>query len=192
MHEPIVLYLGRLHRIKGVDLLLRAYARSISKSVVCPRLVVVGPDDGFLQTRRGMIIELGIEKTTTVTGAIYDSHKLSAYVDADVFVLPSSYETFPNTVLEAWACGTPVIVTERCGMANLVEGAGVVAEHNEISLSDAISRILNDECLRGELSRQGKRMVMDNFVWSKVVKEVEGIYADVVRSRESQGIEYVF
>ncbi|GAI33437.1 unnamed protein product, partial [marine sediment metagenome] len=84
-------------------------------------LVFVGPDDGYLPALKKLVKELMIEEKVLFTGPLFGKEKLEAYVDADVYVLPSSYEIFGLTVLEACACGTPVVVTEACGLANWVD-----------------------------------------------------------------------
>ena len=78
------------------------------------------------------------------TGPLYDKDKLEAYVDADVYVLPSIYEAFPNTVLEAWASGTPIIVTDKCGLADIVENAdaGYVIKYDKTQLAETIKNMI--------------------------------------------------
>ena len=100
--ERIVLYLGRIHRIKGIDILVKAFAEVIEK-LDDVRLVIVGPDDGYLSACRNLVSQLKVEEKILFTGGIFDIEKLRALVDADVFVLPSRYETFPDVILEAEA-----------------------------------------------------------------------------------------
>lgn len=89
--EKIVLYLGRIHKIKGIDILVKAFANVIKK-LDSVRLVVVGPDDGYLSELQALIKALRIEDNVLITGPLYGWDKLKAYVDADVYVLPSRYE----------------------------------------------------------------------------------------------------
>ncbi|NIT57028.1 MAG: glycosyltransferase, partial [Aliifodinibius sp.] len=110
--QRVILYLGRIHKIKikGLDLLVRAFAE-LTKPLNSVKLVIAGPDDGYLSSLKKLITDLGISNEVLFTGHLYGEDKVEAYVDADVFVLPSTYEIFGNVVLEACACGTPVIVT---------------------------------------------------------------------------------
>jgi len=104
--------------------------------------------------------------------------KLEAYVDADVFVLPSKdkYESFGNVVLESLACGTPVIVTNNCGVSEYLNSeVSYIVEYNEKQLSDAILNILTDEKKRIKMSVKAKKFVR-NFSWEKVVDKIEKIY----------------
>ena len=173
--EKIILCLGRIHKIKGVDLLVRAFA-DLVKEMDGVWLVIAGPDDGFLSTIKKQIKNLKIGDKILFTGTLYGRDKLKAYLDADVYVLPSVYDTFPNTVLEAWACGTSVIVTDRCGIADIVEKVGYVVEYDKAQLRDAIFRVLSDEGLRKRFAEDGKRLVREEFGWDKVVKKVEKLY----------------
>ena len=177
--EKIILYLGRIHKIKGIDLLVKAFA-DLVKELVDIRLVIVGPDDGFLLTLKKQIEDLKIDDKILLTGPLYERDKLKAYVDADVYVLPSVHETFPATVLEACACSTPVVVTDRCGIADFVDKVGYVVEYDRDQLRDVILRILSDDELRVRFGEKGKRLVGEEFEWSVIIKQIEKIYRDVI------------
>ena len=126
----LVLYLGRLVSKKSPDLLLEAFAQSRAQSVslLSAVLVLVGPDegDGYREQLQACVRRLGLTAQVLFTGPLYGDAKWSAYRDADVFVLPSQNENFGNTAAEAVACGTPVLLTDRCGVASFVEGRGRV------------------------------------------------------------------
>lgn len=180
--EKMILYLGRIHKIKGIDLLVEAFSGLI-KELDDVRLVIVGPDDGFLSTLKKQIEDLKIGDKILLTGLIPEKDKSGAYVDADVYVLPSVYETFPITVLETCACGTPVIVTDRCGIANIVNNnVGYVVEHNKDQLQDAIFKILTNVELRRYFGEGGKKLVREKFSWDIVVEQLEKIYGDIICS----------
>jgi glycosyltransferase involved in cell wall biosynthesis len=181
--EKIILYLGRLHKIKGIDILVKAFA-DVSKELNNVKLVIVGPDDGFLPPLKKQIDDLNIGDKILFTGPLYERDKLEAYVDADVYVLPSVYEIFSVTVLEACACGTPVIVTDRCGIADFVDGrAGCVVGYDKDQLRDAIIKVLSNERLRRRFGETGKRLVNKEFGWDKIVGGLEQIYADIIREQ---------
>ena len=174
--EKIILYLGRIHKIKGIDLLVEAFL-DLAKELDGIKLVIVGPDDGFLSALKKRIEDLKIGDRILFTGPLYERDKLEAYVDADVYVLPSVYEIFGITVLEACDCGTPVIVTDRCGIADIVDGKiGHVVEYDKDQLRDAIFKILSDEELRRRFGEEGRRLVGEEFGWDTIVRKIEGIY----------------
>ena len=174
--EKVILYLGRIHKIKGIDLLIKSFA-DLSKELKDVKLVIVGPDDGFLSTLKKQINDLKIADKILFIGPLYELDKLEAYVDVDVYVLPSVYEAFPVTVLEACACGTPVIVTDRCGISDFVDTkVGYVVEYNTGQLRDAIFKILSDRGLRERLGESGRKLVMEELGWAEVVEKVEDVY----------------
>ena len=179
-NERVVLYLGRIHRIKGLDLLAKAFAE-LSKDVDNVKLVFVGPDDGYLPSLKKLVGELKINDKALFTGPLYGKDKLKAYVDADIYVLPSFYETFPNTVFEACACGTPVILTDRCGIADVINSrAGLVVPYDKERLQQALLRILGDDKLRREFGEKGKLMLREKFNWEKIANQIESIYSNCI------------
>ena len=186
-NEKIILYLSRIHKIKGLDLLVNAFADLI-KEVDNVRLVIVGPDDGFLSNLKSQIEKLGIGDKVLLTGALYDRDKLEAYIDADVYVLPSRYEAFPNTVLEAFACGTPVIVTDRCSIADIVrDKVGFVVKFDENQLANAILKLLRDVELSKEFGKRGRKLVEEKLNWDRIVEDLVKIYVSVLRKTNKMG-----
>ncbi len=139
--SKVILFLGRLSEKKSPGMLLQAFA-SLSKEPGEKglRLVFAGPDESGMQARLGeMAAQLGVASQVQFAGAIFGEAKWAAYRDADVFVLPSQNENFGNTAAEAVAAGTPVVVTEQCGIAPLLaDVAGLVVPHDAAALSRAI------------------------------------------------------
>lgn len=180
--QKVVLYLARIHKIKGPDLLAEAFAE-LSKDVGDAKLVIAGPDDGYLAALKELIRELKIEEEVMFTGPLYGRDKLGAYVDADVYVLPSVYETFPVSVLEACACGTPVIVTDRCGIADVIDGqVGLVVPYYKEQLQHALLYMLGDNKIRLQFGEKGKLLVHEKFNWQKITEQVENIYSNCMLS----------
>ena len=117
------------------------------------------------------------------TGPLYGESKWSAYCDADVFVLPSQNENFGNTAAEAVTCGTPVLLTDRCGVASLVEGrAGLVVPHEREALAAALHRLLSDNDLRQRL-KSGCAEVAPELSWSEPLDETETLYAGLTSNK---------
>jgi glycosyltransferase involved in cell wall biosynthesis len=183
---PVIFFLGRLSFIKGLDLLVKAFARLESDA----RLVIAGPDDfdGCAQTVRALIEEFGLGERVTLAGPLYGREKLEALVDADVVVLPSRHESFGNAAAESIACGTPVLVTDQCGIARLVEGkAGLVVPYDVEALHKGMQRLLEDEALSAQL-RAGCAEVAEGLSWEGPVAAMESLYASSqspVGSRQS-------
>lgn len=181
-NQKIILYLGRIHKIKGLDLLVKAFA-GMTKELGDTKLVVVGPDDGYLPALKELIKKLKIEETVLYIGPLYGRDKLEAYIDSDVYVLPSIYEILGITILEACACSIPVIVTDRCGIANMIDGqAGLVVPCNKEQLQKALQRMLSNNKMRQELGEGGKVLVHEQFAYSKIVEKLEDVYLTAKRS----------
>lgn len=180
--QGIILYLGRIHKIKGLDLLAKAFA-DLSKHLNNIKLVIVGPDDGYLSAFKELIKELEIEELVLLSGPVYGRDKLKAYVDADVYVLPSVYEIFGITVLEACACGTPVIVTDRCGIADVIDAqAGLVVSCDKEELSNRILYMLGDDKMRLRFGDKGRLLVREKFDWKKIAEQIEKVYQSVIQA----------
>ncbi len=178
--QQIILCLGRIHKIKGLDLVVKAFAQ-LSKNFSEVRLVIAGPDDGYLPALKRLIKELNIGEKVILPGPVYGVGKLEAYVDTDVYVLPSSYEIFGITVLEAMACGTPVITTDTCGIANWVNShGGYSVPFNEDELRRVLLTLLTDDGLRIRFGQSGKKLVVTKFTWDKIVVLLEKLYRETV------------
>lgn len=179
----LIVFLGRLSFIKGLDHLVKAFARLETQA----QLVIAGPDDhdGCAHTVRALIAEFDLGERVTLTGPLYGQDKLQALVDADVFVLPSRYESFGNAAAEAVACGTPVLVTDRCGIAPLVDGkAGLAVAYDVSALHKGMKRLLDDAPLLDQL-RSGCEAVAKNLSWDGPVSEMEILYASLNKVRLS-------
>jgi glycosyltransferase involved in cell wall biosynthesis len=178
----MVLFLGRLSTKKSPDLLLQAFATLPAQLGGKPlELVIAGPDEGGVETRlEQMAMQLGVRKRVQFAGPLFGPDKWAAYRDADIFVLPSQNENFGNTAAEAMAAGTPVIVTEQCGIAPLLaDEAGLVVRHDSAALSQALARILGETELSSRLAA-GCAKVTARLGWEEPVREMETLYARVV------------
>ncbi len=177
--EPLVLFLSRLHPRKGGDLLIDAVSDISDESV---RLAFVGPNEGARDKWKARAARQGLSDRSLFTGPLYGSDKLSAYADADAFVLPSKnkYESFGNVVLEAMACGTPAVCTDVCGVAEWIDhDACAVVPPRSDALLEGIQDVLSSD----SYSLQG--YVRDNFSWSSVASMTEAVYKESRTSTEA-------
>jgi len=179
--ERLVLFLGRLSFIKGLDNLVLAFSE-ISGKQNSVRLVIAGPDDGdgCLQRIQELARNEKLGDRVIVSEALYGERKLEALVDADLCVLPSRYESFGNAAAEAIACGIPVLVTDTCGIAPMIsDRAGLVVPATAAGLRDGLGTLLNNSSLLARL-RQGCREVADELSWDKPVDLMEAIYRSLI------------
>jgi glycosyltransferase involved in cell wall biosynthesis len=171
---------------KSPDLLMRAFAHAVGPSgFPDAMLIIAGPDeaDGYRRELESLSAQLDLTGRVLFTGPLYDEAKWAAYRDADVFVLPSQHENFGNTVAEAVACGTPVIVTDRCGIAPLVDQrAGLVVAYNVDALQESLTKLLGDAVLRDRL-REGCAEVARSLSWEEPIEQMEALYADLLTGK---------
>jgi len=180
--REIILYLGRIHKTKGIDFLVRAYAHLINEMNFRDAvLVIAGPDDGYLNEAKALANFLGVYNSTIFTGFISSEDKLGALVDADVFVTPSFYG-FPITFLEACAVGTPIITTSLGDTLEWIdENVGYVTQPTPYDLAEAMYRIISDDLLCRNFSRNCIKIARSNFSIEKVVEKLEKVYEEIVR-----------
>ena len=145
-------------------------------------LVLAGPDegDGFRQHLETLAVQFGLNGGILFTGPLYGDAKWAAYRDADLFVLPSQNENFGNTAAEAVACGTPVLVTDRCGIAPIVDRrAGLVVSHDCAALEAGLEKILDDPAFAARL-RAGCGEVARSLGWAEPLAHMELLYKDLL------------
>lgn len=183
----VVLFLGRLSEKKSPDLLLEAFV-SLSQTTGEKNLhlVFAGPDEGMKFRLTQMAAQLGVSSQVHFTGAIFGEAKWAAYRDADVFVLPSQNENFGNTAAESAAAGTPMVVTEQCGIAPLLANvAGLVVPHEAAALAQAILAVIGNPELHAKLAA-GCKTVTTQLGWEEPVRAMEALYNKLaIRSAHS-------
>lgn len=182
-NEKIILYLGRIHRIKGIDLLIKAFD-DLSKDFDNVRLLIAGPDDGFLEKLKKLSNNLESKNRIIFVGPLYGEKKFEAFSDSDIFVLPSKYEAFGNTIIESLACGTPVIVSEHCGIANTIHNiCGLKFNYNKDELISKMKFLLENETILKEFSSNGCDLVFKYYDNNKIFEKLINLYNIVLEMR---------
>jgi glycosyltransferase involved in cell wall biosynthesis len=176
--EPLVLFFGRLAQVKGLDRLLRAFARTRRGT-----LAIVGNDyEGLAAGLFEMARQLRIDdRVRIVPRTITDAEKEYMFAAARAFVLPSYSESFGNVVLEAMQRGLPVIVTPEVGAAEVVKesGGGLVAGGDAQSLGAAIDRLTKDAAQSAAMGEAGRRHVSEHYGWPSVAARMEALYGEL-------------
>ncbi len=180
--EPVVLFLGRLHFKKGLDLLIPAFD-ALRRELPDAQLVIAGPEnDDYGAKVRGWVRERGLDQAVHFVGMLTGDDVVQAYVDADVFALPSYTENFGMTVAEAMACGLPVVISDQVNIHAEVAhaGAGVVTRCDAAEVANALHTLLGDVERRRTMGQAGRRLVQQRYTWPLVVEALTREYEAVI------------
>lgn len=172
-----LLYLGRLHQIKGIDNLLRAWVE-IQDRFPDWDLQIVGPDSrGYLATLRALASRLQLHRVS-FRGPLFGQEKLRAYREASLFVLPSRSENFGVAVAEALAAGTPALVSKGAPWGGLeAHGAGWWIDTGVASLVACLGEALSTHPVRlAEMGKAGRDWVIRDFSWSTIGDQLSTVY----------------
>jgi glycosyltransferase involved in cell wall biosynthesis len=176
--EPLVLFFGRLARVKGLDRLLRAFAQT-ERGI----LAIVGADyEGLVQQLLQLADALNIRhRLRLVTRIVTGADKEQVFGAARVLVLPSYSESFGNTVLEALQRGIPAIVTPEVGAAEVVaqSGGGLVADGAAAPLGAAIASLIDDPAQAAAMGEAGRQYVQRHYSWQSVAGQMEALYQEL-------------
>ena len=176
--EKLILFLGRINKIKGLDLLIKAFNKINNDNV---KLTIVGGDYGFKQELDQLIQEFDLEDKVIFPGVLIDDAKKEALVDCDLFVIPSRYESFGVSTLEAMACEKPIVMTKNNHIHNWIEGnAGLTCDFDEDKLAKCIEKLLNDDKLSKQFGKTGRKLINEKYNWDKIEKEMELVYKSCI------------
>lgn len=176
--KKIILFLGRIHFKKGLDLLIESWAE-LARKWPEAHLVLAGPDfEGTRARIESLIAQHGIGNQVLFTGMISGDMKWSALAAAGCFVLPSYSEGLSVSVLEAMGTGTPVIVTTHCNLPEVEKaGAGWQIESDRSQLTYSIQECLgNSHAANQEIGGRGRRLVLERYSWPVVAAQMSELY----------------
>jgi glycosyltransferase involved in cell wall biosynthesis len=177
LDRPLILFLARINRKKGTDMLIEAFARLNGLDA---QLAIVGPDDGQLAEVQRLIAQHHLQERVVLTGLLSGSDALAAFRDADLFVLPCRADTFPVTVMESCLAGTPMVITDRCEIAHLVEDrVAAVVPFDADAFAAAMKRLLTDTDEYQRYQAYGAKVLADTFSIQAVADRLEALYMRV-------------
>lgn len=183
--KHIVLFLGRIHKVKGIDFLIESF-NELAQDRNDVTLVIAGPDDGYKFALESLIEKLELSTRVSFTGFLDGEDKLSALVDATILVQTSIYERGPGSPFEAILCNTPIIVTRDTGCSEIVAelDAGYLVKYGSVSeLKTMMQRILDDPTeARGKMQK-AKQYIVENLSPQIIVKEYEKLYQSAIEQR---------
>ena len=193
--ERILLFVGRIEPLKGLDTLLRAIALLRESGVQCQAphfLVVIGGDpaasgenlNSEMTRQLALSRELGLDDLVLFLGKRGQDTLPYYYAAADVLIMPSHYESFGMVALEAMACGTPVVASQVGGLAFLVQDGqtGYAVPNGDVpALSERLTRLLTNPTLRETLGRQAADYARQ-YSWDNIVTRLLEVYRNVLPS----------
>jgi len=182
----IVLFVGRLERLKGVDIAIRALALLRDRQHEDVRLLIVGEDsrdeeESEKDRLKGFASTLGIRDHVDFLGSVAHHELPFFYSAADVCVMPSYSESFGLVGLEAQACGTPVVGSGVAGLRSVVrdEVSGYLVDSQDAAAyAERIGRLLDSPDLAQQMGRRG-RLLAQRFSWNRTADSLQGLFEGV-------------
>jgi len=177
IRRPYILYTGRFDPLKNPILLLEAFKKVITSHDLT--LVMAGPFNWFFYIVMEQARQLGIIDRVVFTDFVTDDELVALYSGASAFCFPSLYEGFGMPVLEAMACGSPVICSDVCSLPEIAGDAALYVNPSSSNrLAEAILNVLLDKGLREQLIQKGFERVKA-FTWRKAAGQTLDIYNKV-------------
>jgi D-inositol-3-phosphate glycosyltransferase len=198
----MILFVGRIQAIKGIDTLIRAMAVLVGKRPHLKgklALTIIGgagdpATDGELARLQALEQELGIDDVVTFTGSRDQDTLVNYYNAASMVVVPSHYESFGMVALEAMACGTPVIASDVGGLSlNVADGFNgyLIPQGDVDELAYKMELLLEHDQLRAQLGTQACQWAQ-RFSWQTIADETLAVYAHALRRPESDLAPYMY
>ncbi len=185
-HPRTILFVGRREPYKNLRVLVTAFA-DLLKRVPDARLRVIGPPDPRYPDAEQVAADLNIEGSIEWEGYVSGLDLVAAYQQSAVFALPSRYEGFGLPVLEAMACGTPVVCGNRSSLPEVAGKAAIlVPPADASSLSHALEKVLTDPALAEDLSSRGLKHAA-TFSWERMAEATLDAYREAALRREAAG-----
>jgi len=184
--KKIVLFLSRINRKKGLDILIPSFAKLYKEDKNC-HLLIAGKDDGdgYEKKVRQWVSEYGLSDAVTFAGLLTGRDKLMAFYGSDLFVLPSYSENFGVAVVEAMACGIPIVVSDKVGISREIMqyNAGTIVKTNVDDVYNGIKNAFSNLDKAKDMALNGRIMVYDLYDINNVVDKMIKMYEEAINSR---------
>ena len=178
--EGYILFVGTFEPRKNIGGLLRAYQAMKTVSPDVPPLVIAGRPGWLYHETLALINSLGLADRVFRIEHVAPDDLPALYTGASVFCLPSFYEGFGLTALEAMACGTPVVAAERASLIEVVGSAGLLIDpESPAAIAGALHRVLTDSALAADLRKRGFEQAA-RFDWCETARQTLAIYKRVL------------
>ena len=181
--NPVLLFVGRIYpEQKGLDVLVRALSKL--RGTVAPMARLIGEDWGGKDWLTRLARDVGVQDRVTFTGILPRAAVLHEFQSADIFVLPSRFDSFPVVLLEAMASGLPVVATDVGAIPEIVAHgkSGLVVPPGDVDrLAESLGRLMADPALRHRLGEEAKR-ASKAYSWEKLAPRYVSMFTDLARA----------
>ena len=180
-----ILYVGRLDALKGIDLLIEAFAIAVGQGLDAELQIVGGGSADEFRRVLGRISELRMSDRVRLPGILPQSELPEIYSNADCIVAPSFHETFGLAILEAAACGTPAIAADVDGLRTIVidgETGYLIGERDAKIYADKIIELMGNDALRLEMSKAARKRA-ETLSWNATVSGLVDVYNRIAKPR---------
>lgn len=177
-HRRLLLFMARLHRKKGLEHLLQAWANA-SRRFSDWHLVIAGPDSGFGANVQSLIASTNLASRVTLTGNLQGDLKRSVLAATELFVQPSFSEGFSMSIVEALACGIPVLMTPGCNFPEAARaGAAIEVEPHSECTERGLHQLLSlSESARADMGQRGRMLIEQHYTWTLVARNTLRLYS---------------
>jgi glycosyltransferase involved in cell wall biosynthesis len=164
-------------------MLVEAFARLTGIDV---QLVIAGPDDGQLAEVQQLVRKFNLDDQVVLPGLLSGQEVMAAFQDADLFVLPCRADTFPVTIMEACLAGTPMVITDCCEIAHLVQGrVADVVPFDTDKFAKAMANLFTDKAHYKQYQSNCPAVMADTFSISAVVDRLETVYQQAIVEKQA-------
>lgn len=192
---PLLLFVGRLERLKGVDIAIRALAVLRGRGHPGARLLVLGADsrdadESEMERLKGVASAAGVRDAIEFVGSVAHHELPYFYSAADLCVMPSYTESFGLVGLEAQACGCPVVASDVSGLRSVVRDGVtgfLVAGDDPADYADRIGRLLDDPELARQMGRRGQ-LLAQRFSWSRTADRLAELFSSLAERKTASSV----
>lgn len=186
--KHVILFLGRLQRKKGLDVLGKAFIRVASQRDDTMLLIVGNDEDGSGANLQATLDNAGLTNRALFPGFLKGADIEAAFDLADIFVLPSYSEGGSIAILEAMAAGLPVVISPECGLPSVAEsGSGIIVETDPSQVAEALLSLIEQPDTRAEMGKAARRLIAERFAWNGVASETRQVYERAIETGRHGG-----
>ena len=183
--RKIIIYFGRLHYQKNVDLLIKSF-KYVKERIRNVNLIIIGSGTDFDKLKKMS----SSDEDIIMTGFLQDENLLDYLRAADVVVFPSRGENASFTIMEAMSCELPVISSDVGNARKILgDGRGILIEkYNEEDIAEKCIQVLTDNEMAQNMGKNARKFVMENHSWDKISKKTEELYKSVIEANKNKSL----